>query len=113
MDVVALLASAKAGGSSNASPPSTPKKSATKISAELLKTYAVVLAYKKTLITGPMSPEQVATTVAKSVKVAPLRAQMNRRKIPFAGSTKKKVEKLFESVLHDDDDDNDDDDDDS
>ena len=91
--MVGQLTSAKAGGSSNASPPSTPKKNATKISAELLKTYAVVLGYKKTLITSPMSPEQAATAVAKSVKAPPLRAQMNRRKIPFAGSTKKKVEK--------------------
>ena len=44
-------------------------------------------------------------------KVAALRAQMGRRKIPFSGSTRTKVEKLFDSILHDGEEDDDDDDD--
>lgn len=101
------------GGSPGKSGKAGKKKTPTKISMELLRTYSCILGYPKKLVSGEMTPGDAADLLHKKVKLACVRTQMSKRKLPFTGSMKRKLEKLFEKIISESNEsDNDDDDDD-
>jgi len=70
-----------------------------KLPMAVAKTLGTTLGYKKSVITGEHTPDELGRILKPFVQTAALRALMGKKNLPFTGSAQAKIAALFEQEL--------------